>query len=126
MLSAEVVELERSSACLTAALAAARRAEALGATTPPEAVVTGGGSVDTSGMPGGADSAPVSENAPEPAKPVESAIAEVEQTAEADAIDILQELKAGTPVAQVADKLLDQNGLRSIVKAIGDLAGKIL
>ena len=76
-------------------------------------------SVDTSGMPGGVDSAPVSGGAPE------SDIQKIEHVAETELVDILGELKAGTSVSSIANKLLDQNGLASVVKAIGDLAGKV-
>lgn len=102
--------------------------------------------VDTSGLPGGVDSAPVSEPAPvagDPAMqpggeqanaPVIAAPApaqtppllqKIEQDAETAAVDIIGELKAGTSISNVANKLLDQDGLASIVKAIGDLAGKV-
>jgi hypothetical protein len=97
--------------------------------------------VDTSGMPGGVDSAPVTEQAPAPVEdpamqpggvaantPVVAAAGEkapilehVEQDAETDAIDIIAELRKGESIATVANKLLDQTGLVSIVKAIRDL-----
>ena len=49
----------------------------------------------------------------------------IEQAAETDAVDIIGELKAGSSISDVANKLLDQDGLASIVKAIGDLSRKV-
>jgi hypothetical protein len=105
--------------------------------------------IDTSGLPGGVDSAPVNEpdplpvagdpamqpggeqaNAPivaAPAAPAETPplLQKIEQDAETDAVDIIGELKAGSSISDVANKLLDQDGLASIVKAIGDLSRKV-
>jgi hypothetical protein len=93
---------------------------------------------DTSGLPGGVDSAPVNEpDTPAPAEPAtpaaappaaqapESELDKLETGAETDAVDIITELKEGASISDVANKLLDQDGLTSIVKAIRDLAGKV-
>jgi hypothetical protein len=96
--------------------------------------------VDTSGMPGGVDSAPVTQpvsvedpamqpggaaaNTPAAAAPpaaTEPLLERVEDGAETDALDIIGELKKGESITDVANKLLDQTGLVSIVKAIRDL-----
>jgi len=53
------------------------------------------------------------------------AAGKIEHAVETEGLDIIKELKAGAPVSEIANKLLDQNGLGSIVKAISDLAGKV-
>lgn len=129
---------------LRKALADAEAAEADINLSPAAANAT----ADTSGMPGGVDSAPVTDmppvsvedpamqpggaaantasaGAPAAAEPA-PLLERVEQDAEQDAVDIIGELKSGASISSVANKLLDQNGLASIVKAIGELAGKVL
>jgi hypothetical protein len=105
---------------------------ALAAVQPPAAEPA----ADTSGLPGGVDSAPVNEpDAPAPTEPAapataaaaapESELDKLETGAETDVIDIITELKEGASISDVANKLLDQDGLASIVKAIGDLSRKV-
>lgn len=102
---------------LEAGLEAARRLAAQQAPAPAEQAAPAALAPDTSMMPGGVDSAPVST--------AETPIQKVERAVETEAVDIIAELKSGTSVSDIANKLLDQDGLGSIVKAIGDLAGKV-
>jgi hypothetical protein len=119
-----VSDVNQVIADLEAGLAAAR--ELAAAQTAQQTVAGAGEGADTSGMPGGVDSAPVSVDSA-PVKPdTESLLEKVEDTAEIDAVDIIGELKSGSSISDVANKLLDQNGLSSIVKAIGTLAERIL
>jgi hypothetical protein len=123
---------------LRKALADAEAAEAA-ETAPAGPPPTGSGpAVDTSNMPGGTDSAPVTQppptsvedpamqpggaaaNTPGPT-PAAELLKRVEDGAETDALDIISELKRGESVTNVANRLLDQTGLVSIVKAIRDL-----
>jgi hypothetical protein len=70
-------------------------------------------------QPGGAAA-----NTPAAAAPpaaTEPLLERVEDGAETDALDIIGELKKGESITDVANKLLDQTGLVSIVKAIRDL-----
>jgi hypothetical protein len=106
---------------LKAGLAAAEELAAAQAAAQP--TVTGASTVDTSNMPGGVDSAPTqAEPEPAPADELDT----VARVVESEVVDIIAELKAGASVSSVANKLLDQTGLESIVKAIGDIAGKVL
>jgi hypothetical protein len=121
---------------LEAGLAAARQLAAEDAPTPTGAAGTAAStepdasSTDTSAasapedpamMPGGAAANTPASDATETAPLLQK----VERDAEGDAVDIIGELKAGSSISDIANKLLDQDGLSSIVKAIGDLAGKI-
>lgn len=100
----------------TAGTAASAEPDASGTGTPAASAPE-----DPAMMPGGAAA-----NTPAP-DTTETAplLQKVERDAEEDAIDIIGELKAGSSISDIANKLLDQDGLSSIVKAIGDLAGKI-
>lgn len=82
---------------------------------------------DTSQMPGGVDGAPVSASEPEPHEPASTPVAEPPKMGviEDIGIDIIQDLKAGRSVSDVANMLLSETGLHSIVKAIGQLAKEV-
>jgi hypothetical protein len=108
-------------------LAAARELAAEHAATPLTA--TEPIQPDTSQMPGGVDSAPVSSSEPEPAIPAiaEAAkdFAPVEHAAETGGLDILNKLMDGHTVKEVAGLLhgIESNtAAESIVRAIADLA----
>ena len=121
---------------LEAGLAAAK-ALGLGEVDAPSASKPEPGEavVDTSMMPGGADSAPVSAALSEPAiepgvlseaeaaaKPV---LADVEHVAETEGLDLVDKLKDGKTVKEVAGLLhnVESNtAVESIVKAISDIA----
>jgi hypothetical protein len=111
---------------LEAGLEAAKSLAAAEAATANAPAAPSAGAPDTSNMPGGVDSAPINNSdTAKQSESSESLLETVEQTAETDAVDIIGELKAGNSIADIANKLLDQDGVKSIVKAIGDLAGKI-
>lgn len=96
--SAEVQALEEQ-------LAAARHAESIAAAAGR----------DTSQMPGGVDSAPVNQS-----DQVEQVATDAAPVID-EGVDIVNEIKKGTPISDIANKLLDPNGLHSVVKAIGDI-----
>jgi hypothetical protein len=110
---------------LEAGLAAAKKLAAADLPDPP---APASAALDTSMMPGGADSAPVSaavepgvlSEAEAAAKPV---FAEAEHAAETEGLDLIHELKEGKAVKEVAH-LVDEapDALESIVKAISDIA----
>jgi hypothetical protein len=122
-----IAELEKELAAAKELAAQGEPPKAAGQDGPPEP--------DTSQMPGGVDSAPVSEAelkaplTPETAAtyaPASAALA-VERAAETDGLDILDKLKEGHTVKWIADRLdspdLDSaHRLESIVRAISDLA----
>jgi hypothetical protein len=87
--------------------------------------VAGAPATDTSGLPGGVDSAPVNKPDGMPSVPPVVTASPL-ANAETEIVDIIGELKGGASVSDVANRLLDQSGLASIVKAIGELAGKVL
>lgn len=105
---------------LQADLEALKASQAAPDTSPP----TTEPPIDTSGMPGGVDSAPVSTSTT-PEDPVgEKIVREAEQAVETEGLDIINELKHSS-ISEVAGRLLDQDGLKSIVSAIGKLAGRV-
>jgi hypothetical protein len=111
-------------------LAAARELpEGEGPADLTEGKVTGA-IADTSMMPGGADGAPVSAVEPEPTASsglaqVVGDLAPVEHVAETEGLDLLQKLKDGHTVKEVAGFLhgIESNtAVESIIKAIADVA----
>ena len=101
---------------LEAGLAAAKALAGADLPDPP-APASAAPAIDTSMMPGGADSAPVS--AAEPAPVHESGVEGVEHVAEAEGLDLLHELKEGKAVKEVASLVHAAEGF---VKAINDIA----
>lgn len=85
---------------------------------------------DTSQMPGGVDSAPVSAPEPEPVHEptdaeLQKAFAPVEHAAETEGLDILDKLKDGASVKKIADLFHDMEShgvVESLIKAISDVA----
>ena len=115
---------------LEAGLAAAK---ALAAGDMPPAAAPAASAVpavDTSMMPGGADSAPA--NAAEPVAATETAdwdlkpvLAETEHAAETEGLNLIDKLKDGKTVKEVAGLLHDvesSTAVESIVQAISDIA----
>jgi hypothetical protein len=116
---------------LEAGLAAARALDRQAPMQPP--VTTTAPVVDTSMMPGGADSAPVSAAEPDLNAPLtpESAAefmptsAALAHAAETEGLDLIDKLKDGKTVKEVAGLLHDvesSTAVESIVKAISDIA----
>jgi len=117
-------ELKHKIAAAQEALAALENAAA----APPAPAAP-----DTSGMPGGVDSAPVNEPDPTPPGHITAVETRIEPDREpisglavVEGVDILHELKAGTAVDEIANRLLDSvHGQKVIVKAIGDIVKAI-
>ncbi len=120
---------------LEAGLAAAKALAAADTPLPAAPAASVVPAVDTSMMPGGADSAPVSAAEPDLNAPLTpetaasfapaSAALAIEHAAEAEGLDLLKELADGKPVKEVAGLLHDvvsSTATESIVKAISDIA----
>jgi hypothetical protein len=117
-----ISDLEKGLAAAKELAAQGEPAKAVGQDGPPEP--------DTSQMPGGVDSAPVSATEPAPVhEPTDAELqkdfAPVEHAAEIEGLDLLEKLKDGHTVKEVASLLHSiesSTAAESIVKAIGDLA----
>jgi hypothetical protein len=120
-------------------LAAAKELAGQGQRPPEELAASepAAAAIDTSQMPGGVDSAPVSaaeEELPHPITNAPTELEKIEHSAKGgvmDLVDIIGELKGDpekgippTGLSEVAGKLLDQDGIKSILDAILKVATK--